>query len=100
MNTADAREAVSTANNFRQRHGEEVAKGWGVGQGLNKKYGIANKMQGYAEGAGQSSGERSGQEATNTGAVPETSNPWASQVSAGFKKKAPPPPVPMGTKPR
>ncbi|MCJ1378294.1 hypothetical protein MMC17_001391 [Xylographa soralifera] len=43
---ADAKNAASTANNFRERHGDQVATGWQSASGLNKKYGIANRFTG------------------------------------------------------
>ncbi|PQE13190.1 gmp synthase protein [Rutstroemia sp. NJR-2017a BBW] len=39
----DAQSAASTANNFRERHGEQVKSGWASANKLNSKYGIADK---------------------------------------------------------
>ena len=96
---AEARQAMSTANNFRQRHGEDAAKGWEAGNRLNQRYGIAEKAQNYA-GTSQVQPGRD----TNTGGIAQESSPWAGQVSGmasklGGIKKAPPPPPPNSRKP-
>jgi hypothetical protein len=52
---ADARSAASTANNFRQRHGEQAAAGLRTASGLNQKYGIANKVNGLASSSSSKS---------------------------------------------
>lgn len=45
---ADAKAAAGTANNFRQRHGEQVAAGAKAANSFNQKYGIADKVGAYA----------------------------------------------------
>lgn len=47
VSLSDARSAVSTANNFRERHGEQVKSGWQSANKLNTKYGIADKVNSY-----------------------------------------------------
>ncbi|KAI9682743.1 MAG: hypothetical protein M1829_006730 [Trizodia sp. TS-e1964] len=75
ISLADAKSAASTANNFRERHGDEVAKGYSAASGLNKKYGLAEKINSYA--------------GTPTPTVkPSSSSP----VTMAFKKPPPPPP--------
>ncbi len=51
---SDAKAAAGTANNFRQRHGEQVAAGYGKAQGWNQKYGVADKVGGFASKFGGS----------------------------------------------
>lgn len=97
---SDARTAASTANNFRQRHGEQMASGLQSANGLNQKYGITNRFSSMT--GNDSAG---------------TSNPPASPAVAAAKKAPPPPPpkkkelsdvtlgvapppVPMSSKPR
>lgn len=101
----DARSAASTANNFRERHGEQAAAGWQGVNGLNKKYGIANKIGGF------------GSESSSFPVLPSPpSSPMASGMNPTYGKKPspippkkltgtnssghPPPPVPLASKPR
>ncbi|ATY64180.1 GMP synthase [Cordyceps militaris] len=80
VSLADARAAAGTANNFRQRHGDQVAAGYGKAQAWNQKYGVADKVGGFAQKVqgGGGGGANGGQE-SDTGAA---------------KKKPPPPPPP------
>ncbi|KAF4332912.1 gmp synthase [Fusarium beomiforme] len=83
---SDARAAASTANNFRQRHGEQVAAGAKTANNLNQKYGLLDKAQSsYAKFQGnqnQSQGEDTASAPTSPG------------VSNAIGKKKPPPPPP------
>ncbi|KAI9873008.1 MAG: hypothetical protein M1830_000945 [Pleopsidium flavum] len=81
----DARNAASTANNFRQRHGDQVASGWQSANGLNQKYGIANNVNSYATGSASSQVD---------GAPPPLGTSVVSGSSAAAVKKKPPPPPP------
>lgn len=76
VSLSDARTAASTANNFRERHGEQVASGVKTGNEMNQKYGIGNKIGGFASKAGYP--------------IPGTA--VQEQNSVG-KKVAPPPPA-------
>jgi hypothetical protein len=78
VSLSDARSAASTANNFRERHGEQVAGGWKAANGLNAKYGISERFGG---GSGSASAGGEGQESGVVG-------------SDGMAKKKPPPPPP------
>ncbi|KAH7308191.1 hypothetical protein B0I35DRAFT_483464 [Stachybotrys elegans] len=79
VSLADARAAASTASNFHQRHGHQVAAGLQSANNLNQRYGVADKVGGVMESQGQ------GQ---------------ASPVLAGLAgKKKPPPPPPSKRKP-
>ncbi|KAF4449856.1 gmp synthase [Fusarium austroafricanum] len=82
---SDARAAASTANNFRQRHGEQVAAGAKKVNSLNQKYGLLDKAQSsYSSFQGnQSQGQ--GENATTGAASPGL-------ASVVGKKKPPPPP--------
>jgi hypothetical protein len=87
VSLSDARTAASTANNFRERHGEQVAAGWKAGNSLNQKYGIADKVGAYANGGPPPLPNKSGTPAeTKIEMVDNTS------TAAAKKKPAPPPP--------
>ncbi|RCI10952.1 hypothetical protein L249_5317 [Ophiocordyceps polyrhachis-furcata BCC 54312] len=72
VSMADARSAASTANNFRQRHGEQVKAGWDRASGLNQKYGVTDKLGAFADKHHLSAD--------------------SSSAAAGGSKKPPPPP--------
>ena len=74
---ADAKAAASTANNFRQRHGEQVATGLQTANNLNQKYGVADRVSGLAN---------------NSGVPAQTQNTATVPGLAGKKKPPPPPP--------
>ena len=120
---ADARATASTAKNFNDRHGEQVASGWKAGNRLNQKYGIADKLGGYAGQSQPSAAEGGPETGANTGAGGKggaggRGGSFGSAAAAlgGFKKAPPPPPpaarsntggimaspppVPLGSKPR
>lgn len=77
VTTTDLRGAASTANNFQQRHGEQMASGYKAASGLNAKYGIAGKLNSFA----------------SSSAAPAPQSPIQSS-QGGLGKKAPPPPPP------
>lgn len=101
ISLADAKATASTANNFRERHGEQVAAGGKWAGAMNKKYDVTNRVNGYA-GANA---------ALQSPSHEATTSPWADEPSAGNNhsaqaavaaaafKKAPPPPVPAARKP-
>ena len=120
---SDARNSAATANNFRERHGEQVATGWKGANALNKKYDVANRVNGIAGQTGSVSPGREDGPITlrdNTaspvgGGASMPASPWANEPSqSSFRKPPPPPPVkrsgtgsggtpppvPMGSKPR
>jgi hypothetical protein len=94
----DARNAASVANNFRERHGDQVASGWKSANSLNQKYGLADKVGKYT------SPTNNGPIATlETVGIPANNGPIATlEPSASptiemrdntiAAKKAPPPP--------
>ncbi|GKT48000.1 uncharacterized protein ColSpa_08181 [Colletotrichum spaethianum] len=85
---SDARSAASTFNNFRQRHGEQVAAGVKSANNLNQKYAISDKVGKYAGQVGQQQEGTTG----NAGAAPSPLSPPPGLVNAIGKKKPPPPP--------
>lgn len=114
---SDARSSAATANNFRERHGEQVATGWKGANALNKKYDVANRVNGSAAPAlGREDGPITMRDNTaggGEGSMP--ASPWANEPSQNAFRKPPPPPpvkrtgtgssgtpppVPMGSKPR
>lgn len=107
VSLADARNAASNANNFRERHGDQVASGWKSASGLNQKYGISNRLNSYTS---------NGSTSPVVAATPPPTSPLATNASPfPAKKPAPvpppkrigangsstqaPPPVPLSSKP-
>lgn len=83
---SDARAAAGTANNFRQRHGEQVAAGAKTANNLNQKYGLMEKAQSsYSRLQGTQGQDQ------NNDAVTGAASPGLASV-AGKKKPPPPPP--------
>lgn len=80
VSLSDAKAAAGTANNFRQRHGDQVEAGVKRTHHLNQKYGVMDKVGAYADRGHQS---QAGQATT------ECAGP-----SLPAKKKPPPPPPP------
>ena len=108
---SDARNSAATANNFRERHGEQVATGWKGANALNKKYDVANRVNGIAGQNGSAAPVREDGPITmrdNTanavgggggggggvgGSMP--ASPWANEPSQNAFRKPPPPPPPV-----
>ncbi|KAM0272266.1 hypothetical protein ACHAQH_008738 [Verticillium albo-atrum] len=86
VSMTDARSAAGTFNNFRQRHGEQVASGVKTANSLNQKYGVADRVGGYAGQVG----------AQQEGVTPAGPGPGSSVLSPPglLAKKKPPPPPP------
>ena len=84
VSLSDARAAASTANNFRERHGDQVTAGVQGASNLNKKYGISNRLAGFAPTGGTTSDE-----AVRS---PPTSPTRLEQPAMEARKKPPPPP--------
>ena len=86
ISLSDARNAASTANNFRERHGDQVASGWQSANNLNKKYGVVDRINGSSSGVSNPSQQNS---------EPASASPVSSNLTGiQGKKKAPPPPPP------
>ncbi|KAF7879150.1 hypothetical protein EAF04_000349 [Stromatinia cepivora] len=95
ISLSDARSAASTANNFRERHGEQVKSGWASANKLNTKYGIADKVGSYgalAQGRDASPGRNDGTVENSSSPVGNVLNGLNGQSVLGKKKPAPPPP--------
>lgn len=91
VSLSDARSAASTANNFRQRHGEQVAAGVKTANGLEQKYGVSGRVGGYL--ANSSNGTGTGASAEQGGGAQSHLNTiGAAAGMLGGKKKPPPPP--------
>lgn len=84
VSLADAKSTVSTANNFRERHGDQVADGWKKSNDLNKKYNLMDKFNNYA-----SDGTHPPQTEAGSTAVTLDAN---DQSMLSSKRKPPPPP--------
>lgn len=107
VSLSDAKSAASTANNFRERHGEQVATGAQKASTWNKKYNITGRMNNFLEKQASP---------TNESQAPLQTDGSISQADAYGRKPPPPPvpnkrpdmhaatqsppPVPLGTKPR
>ncbi|KAM3070750.1 hypothetical protein ACMFMF_008198 [Clarireedia jacksonii] len=87
VSLSDAKSAASTANNFRERHGEQVKSGWASANKLNTKYGIADKV-GALGGVGPA------REASPARSVETAESPVGNGTTALAKKKPAPPPPP------
>ncbi|KAL5113708.1 hypothetical protein ACEQ8H_008413 [Pleosporales sp. CAS-2024a] len=99
VSVADMRSAASTANNFQQRHGAQVASGFKAANGLNQKYGIAGRVSNLAS----SSTACPPQLATLGGAgavgkkAPPPPPPKKKDLAGSSSE---PPPIPLGSKPK
>lgn len=98
VSVSDMRSAALTANNFRERHGDQVASGWRTASGLSQKYGVSDGVSSFVSGS--------------TPSLPGASSP----VQGAIGKKPPPlpppkkkdlvntpsepPPIPLGSKPK
>lgn len=104
---SDAKSAASTANNFRERHGDQISAGAQKANTWNKKYNLTGRMNNFLEK--QASPTSESQPSAQIESPP-------SQADAYGRKPPPPPvpnkrpdmhatsqsppPVPLGTKPR
>lgn len=126
VSAADARSAASTANNFRQRHGDQIQAGMKKISGLNEKYGITKRFNNFVEDhrspASTAPGpqheqpppqpprpqpDRTGsavdREALNRRKPPPPPPPRKKpemQSTSVHSRPPPPPPLPLDTKPR
>ena len=83
ISLSDAKTAAATADNFRQRHGEQIDSGLKSANAVNQKYDVAGKL-------GAQSRDLSAQDET-----PSSPSAVGDSNSASFtEKKKPPPPPP------
>ncbi|KAI9774750.1 MAG: hypothetical protein M1835_005989 [Candelina submexicana] len=116
VSLADAKRAASTANNFRERHGDQVTSGLQTANGMNQKYGISNKIDSYGtRSPGSPALESPG---ATLSSQPMASPPVPGQSEHAARKRPPPappkriglqdssealpspPPLPLGSKPQ
>lgn len=80
VSLADAKATASTMNNFRERHGEQVASGMKSANTLNQKYDISSKLAGQDPTRHKSGGTDS---TTGTGSVATTPSSMQSGWTSG-----------------
>ncbi|KAI4190152.1 MAG: hypothetical protein LQ346_004976 [Caloplaca aetnensis] len=84
VSLSDARSTAGTANDFRERHGDQVSAGWKSANALNKKYDIGNRVNSLAS---------QGTAPSTIGVQEVPSSPVSSPTtSLPLHKRAPPPP--------
>lgn len=109
VSLSDARAAASTASNFQERHGEQVAAGWKTGNALNKKYKIADKFSEHTHPTNDTN--NNGETRDSAVSQAPTSLSFGTKLrspppvpkkpfAAGSEAVAPLPPVPWGSKPK
>ena len=92
----NARSAATTISGFRERHGEEVSKGWQGANSLNQKIGISDKIGGITTPE-----QKSVSSPLARPAIPgKKPVPPPPPKRTDVQSKAGPPPVPLGTKPK
>lgn len=94
VSLSDARTAASTANNFRERHGEQVKTGWQSANKLNTKYGIADKVGAFGAPANAQTPEPQSPQIDTR----DSGSPLAGPQGGVQGKKKPPPPPPAKKK--
>ena len=103
---SDAKATAATANNFRARHGDQVAAGWKSANTLNSKYDLAGKAGGLA---GNSAVEEQNSKPSAESMTPQTPAtsvkkapppPPPKRVHAGSPSGPSPPPIPLSSKPK
>ncbi|OJD34566.1 gmp synthase [Diplodia corticola] len=97
VSVSEMRTAASTANNFRERHGEQVAAGWQKANGLNQKYGVVDRVNGMASGSGTASPANPPPGPVGKKPPPP---PPPKKKGPAENSASPPPPVPLASKPR
>lgn len=102
VTASDLKGAASTANNFQQRHGEQVASGWKAASGLNQKYGIAGKVNSYASSSAQLAQPQSPTQSAPgvLGKKAPPPPPPPKKKELGATAAAEPPPIPLSSKPK
>lgn len=108
VSLSDAKNTAATANNFRERHGDQVSAGWKSANAFNKKHDVANRLNSYTSQEGASSNTETPQSPSDSANVSSTSFPLHKRApppppqkpsfSGGAIKS--PPPVPISSKPR
>jgi len=117
VSLSDAKAAASTANNFRERHGDQVKSGWQSANKLNTKYGIADKVGTYGGISNTQTPEPASPQiemrdntvspngTPDLGVLGKKKPPpppvkRAGLTGAGVSQEGVPPPIPVGSKPK
>ena len=98
VSVSDMRNAALTANNFRERHGDQVASGWRTASGLNQKYGVSDRVSSFASGSTPSSPGASSPVQGAIGKKPPP--PLPPKKKDLVNSLSEPPPIPLGSKPK
>ncbi|KAI9802136.1 MAG: hypothetical protein M1833_002057 [Piccolia ochrophora] len=98
----DARTAATTANNFKERHGDQVAQGWNSANKLNNKYGIAQKVQQQTSSVNQTpvAEQSTTHDAATVVKKPPPPPPKKKELTQLSSAGVTPPPVPVSSKPK
>ncbi|KAL2074335.1 hypothetical protein VTL71DRAFT_8113 [Oculimacula yallundae] len=96
VSLSDAKIAATTANNFRERHGEQVKTGWQSANKLNTKYGIADKVGAYGASASAQLPEPQSPQIGSRNNI--NGSPIGGPEVGVLGKKKPPPPPPAKKK--
>lgn len=90
VSLSDAGAAASTANNFRERHGDQVASGWKNANALNQKYDLSNRVGAFPSSNSASTTNQSGSVQNEPASSTTTETPDFGALAV--RKKPPPPP--------
>ncbi|KAL8946806.1 MAG: hypothetical protein Q9222_006844 [Ikaeria aurantiellina] len=105
VSLSDARATAATANNFRERHGDQVSAGWKSANAFNKKHDIGGRLKSYGsreEGVSQTEAQQS-PVASPSSSMPlhkRAPPPPPQKPSFGGGSSTSPPPVPLSSKPK
>jgi hypothetical protein len=98
---ADMKNAASTASNFQQRHGAQVASGFKAANGLNQKYGLAGRVNNFASSSSSTSPPPQPSVASGTGGIgKKLAPPPPPKKKELGGSPGEPPPVPLSSKPK
>lgn len=108
VSLSDAKNTAATANNFRERHGDQVNAGWKSANAFSKKHDVANRLNSYTAEEGTPSTSQTPQNPSSPVTASSSSFPLHKRApppppqkpsfsSGGMKS---PPPVPISSKPR
>ena len=93
VSLSDAKAAASTANNFRERHGEQVKSGFQTANKLNSRYGIADKVGAYGGIANTQRPEPANPQIEMRDNTTHANANGGPDLGVLGKKKPPPPPM-------
>lgn len=100
VSASDLRDAASTAKNFHERHGEQVAAGWKAASGLNQKYGIADRVKSYSSNDDRDAEPPAASSSPATAAHKKPPPPPPPKKHDLSGNPSAPPPIPTGSKPK